>query len=708
MHNTLSRASLVLAGLIALPLSAQEVVSPLPGEIIGNQPVDGSVAGTKRYNVTFNDRKFTLDAFRTAIETGKTADEVDGIVARMQAAAYTEREGFRQRIEELGGRVFLTFWLIDVCTVDIPTEKLDAVRNMPGVAYVLPDLPTQPGILTATNAGNHNTDAVQAAGNRGTGFGVAVIDTGQDGNVGGVGRPHRHYFRSGNTAITNAGGLNGSLLLANIAAPGACAGCQEDTNNHGTGVMGIAAGSIWGGAGADNGHANDAYKIGISICVAAGGCGSSLAVEGAGWQQAAADKVRYNIVSANMSYSSTSNMLDVSQMAIDSAALNANILAVCAAGNSGLGGSAGSAAVANGLAVAAANNNVKTVAGFSTRGPQGARTYPDIMANGVGTVMPLNNNDNGNYVASGTSMASPMVCGTGALVKFARPNASAREIKAVLLASSENVAGTENEVGQGYLRSDRAVACAASPNSVITSSIASTATPVDFTLAVTAGQVVKVALTWFRHNLASASYSNLGLTVLNGVAVVATKNSAANLYEVVSFTAPITGDMIVRVNAVTLVANPQLLSIAACATTGAQPSFAGGPTGAVTINGAGCNGSVGIPSLHPSGNPAIGGPFALNVTYARPASSSFMILGVTSTALSTAPFGAANCLLRASLDIVLNVPIGATGTGSLPLAIPNNIGLLGGALFAQDLVIDPALALVLVASNSLRVVIGTR
>ncbi len=706
MHHTLSCASLVLAGLIALPLSAQEVVSPL-GEVIGNQPVDGSIPGTKRYNITFNDRKFTLDAFRTAIETGKTADEVEDLVARMQASANTERDGFRQRIEELGGRVFLTFWLIDVCTIDIPTEKLDAVRNMPGVAWVLPDLPAHPGILTATNAGNHNTDAVQAAGNRGTGFGVAVIDTGQDANVG-VGRPHRHYFRSGNTAITNAGGLNGSLLLANILAAGACAGCQEDTNNHGTGVMGIAAGSIWGGAGADNGHANDAYKIGISICGASGGCGTSLAVEAAGWQQAAADKVRYNIVSANMSYSSTSNMLDVSQMAIDSAALNANILAVCAAGNNGTGGSTGGSATANGLAVAAANNNTKTIAGFSTRGPQGARTYPDIMANGVGTVMPLNNNDNGNYVASGTSMASPMVCGTGALVKFARPNASAREIKAILLCSSENVAGTENEVGQGYLRSDRAVACAASPDSVITSSIASTVTPVDHTVAVTAGQVVKIALTWFRHNLASASYSNLGLTVLNGVTPVAAKNSAANLYEVVSFTAPITGNLIVRVNASVLVQNPQPYSIAACATTGAQPGFAGGPTGAVTINGAGCNGSVGIPSLHPSGNPAIGGPFALNVTYARPASSSFMVLGVTSTALSTAPFGAANCLLRASLDIVLNVPIGATGTGSLPLLIPANIGLVSGVLFAQDLVIDPALALVLVASNSLRVVIGTR
>jgi hypothetical protein len=696
-----------LVGLLALPLSAQETVPPPVGEVNLTQPVDGSIPGTKRYNVTFNDRKFNLEEFRTAVESGKDADHVEGIVARLQGMANAERDGFRGAIEALGGRVHITFWLIDVCTIDIPEDKLDAVRALPGVAIVAPDLPAHPAILTATNVSNHNTDAVQAAGNRGTGFGVAVIDTGQDSNMGGVGRPHRTYFRNGNLAITNAGGLNGSLLLANVAMPGAQP--ADDTHGHGTGVMGIAAGSIWGGAGADNGHANDAYKVGYGICATAGSCSTSLAMEAAAWQQAATDKVRYNIVSANMSYGSSPNLLDVSQQAIDGAALNANILSVCAAGNSGTGGTGGSAAVANGLAVAAANNNTKTVSGFSTRGPMGTRTYPDIMANGVSTVMPGRNNDSGNFVASGTSMASPQVCGTGALVKFARPNASAREIKALLLASSENVAGTENEVGQGYLRSDRAVACANSPDSAITSSIASTVTPNDHLLAVTSGQVVKVALTWFRHNLALATYSNLGLTVLNGAATIATKNSAGNLYEVVSFTAPITGNLIVRVNAVSLVQNPQPYSLAACATSGTQPRFQGGPTGAVVISGAGCVGTGGIPSLHPSGNPAIGGPLGLNVTYARPSTPAIMILGTSSIAVDLTGFGAPTCFLRASTDVLLFFAIGATGTGGVPLGIPNNLGLVSAILHIQSLIVDPPInALDLVATNSMRVTIGTR
>jgi len=712
---TLSRASLVLVGLLSLPLTAQELGTSPPDVTIGTDPVDGLIPGTKRYNVTFNDRSFTLDEFREAVASGRSADEVERIVKNLESRARVERDAFRQQIEAMGGRVQTTFWLIDVCTIDIKPTDVAQVRAMPGVLFVDPDLPTHPAILTATNAANHNSDAVQAAGNRGTGFGVAIVDTGQDSNMGGSGRPHRIYYRGGNSANTTGGGLGGSLLLANVQIPGTIG--ADDTHGHGTGVMGISAGSIWGNAGADNGHANDAFKVGYSICVSSGSCSSSLSVEAAGWQQAAADKVRYNIVSANMSYGSSPTMTDVSQQAIDGAALNANILACCAAGNSGTGGTGGSAAVANGLAVAAATNNTKAIASFSTRGPMGSRTYPDIAGNGVNTVMPARDAEASNFVASGTSMGSPEVCGVGALVKFARPAASAREIKAILLASSENVAGyTENTGGQGYLRADRAVACAASPNSVITDTIASTATPNDHLLRVVSGQQVKVAVTWFRHTLTSSVYSNLGLTVLNGAATIASKNSAANLYEVVTFTAPITGNLIVRINAVSLSPTQQPYSLAAHATTGAQPEFQSGSTGSVTIDGAGCPGTGGIPSAHPAANPKINSSLVINLTYARPSSTAFMLLGVSNSSwlgfglpFNLTPFGAPNCFLRISGDVVSNVPVGATGTGSFTLPIANNVGFIDAVIFAQYLVNDPPInALDLVASNSLRIVIGNR
>lgn len=713
MHRLLPRAGLLVAGLLALPGSAQETVAPRAATL-GTEPLDGVLPGTKRFNVVFHDRKFTLDEFRAAVAAGRPAEEVERIVARLQAMAEAERAGFRARIEELGGRVHLTFWLIDACAIEIDPAKVEQVRALPGVARVDPDLPTAPAILVATNADNHNTDAVHASGNRGTGFGVAVIDTGQDSDMGTSRRPHRTYFRGGNPAITDAGGLGGSLLLANVAMPGTVG--ADNSHQHGTGVMGIAAGSVWGAANADDGHACDAYKVGYSICEQSGSCSSSFATQAAAWQQAAADKVRYNIVAANMSYTSHSSLLDVSQQAIDAAALHADILPVCAAGNSGASGTANSAAVANGLAVAAAHANTRAVANFSSRGPMGLRTYPDILANGVDVAMPKRDDENGVYLASGTSMAAPQVCGTGVLVRHARPNASAREVKAILLASSENVAGNVNAVGQGYLRSDYAVDCAASRNSVLTASIASTSTPNDHLLTVVAGQEVKIALTWFRHDVQSASYSDLGLTVLNGTTTIASKDSPANLYEVVTFVAPTTGSLTVRVHATNLTVNPQPYSLAACVPGGPQPEFAGGPTGIVRIDGHGCAGSGGIPSLHPSGNPAISGSFTLGVTYVRPSTTAFLFLGASNTnwaglalPLDLGPFGAPTCFLRAAGDAVVPVAIDAAGTGSVTLSIPNGAWLVNADLFAQVLPLDPGSnALDLVASNSLRVTIGAR
>src|SRR5688572_26263859 len=104
MHSpTLSCVGLAVAGLLTVSLPAQEVAAPAPDWVLGSQPVDGSIPGTKRYNVTFNDRSFTLDELRIAIAQGRTADDVDRIVARMQAMANEQRAGFRQRIEAMGG-----------------------------------------------------------------------------------------------------------------------------------------------------------------------------------------------------------------------------------------------------------------------------------------------------------------------------------------------------------------------------------------------------------------------------------------------------------------------------------------------------------------------------------------------------------------------------------------------------------------------------
>src|SRR5262249_24977337 len=225
-----------------------------------------------------------------------------------------------------------------------PPAQLAAVRALPGVLSVAPDLPAEPAILTATNVNNHNADAVQAMGIRGDGFAVAIIDTGQDENVRGLGRPHLIDSRGGSVGDATGGGLGGSRLLLNQQLAGQPA---DNSHPHGTGVAGIAAGERWNTAGADRGHASDARIVSYSICDLAGTCMAAMSIEAAAWQQCAADKVKYNIVAANMSYSSNPSPTDVSQQAIDAAALNAGILPVCAAANNGAS-SAYSSSCANG------------------------------------------------------------------------------------------------------------------------------------------------------------------------------------------------------------------------------------------------------------------------------------------------------------------------------------------------------------------------
>ena len=534
---------LVLATIVAsVSVFAQEQVAIGEAAVVqqglGTEPGPGQQLGTFRYNVTFAQRPFDLTGFRRAIENGANAAQMQAIVADLQQRTVQNQAAFTRAIEAMGGRVALQFWLIDACTIEVRPDQLGAVQALGNVLHVRPDLPTFPLILTATNAANHNADAVQAAGIMATGYGVGIVDTGQDSSMNGGSRPHQTYFRGGNVANTTAGGIGGSRLVANVQL-----GTQppDDIHGHGTGVAGIAAGEVWSTAAADRGHANDAFVIGYSICASSPSCNSSLAIEAAGWQQAAADKVKFNIVSVNMSYSSSPDPIDISQQAIDAAALNASIMACTAAANSGPGVSSttGSSATCNGLAVAACSANAKVIANFSSRGPLNTdptRFFPDITACGVSTVMPRRNNETSNYTASGTSMASPQMAGAAALVKAARPASSAREIKAILLASTEDIAAANatldrNAYGLGFLRDDSAVALAQRPGTVQSGELVVVTAPNVHTLTVVSGQSYTVCLVFHRHVLTATSYSDLSLRVMNGTTLVASSDDPRNLYE---------------------------------------------------------------------------------------------------------------------------------------------------------------------------------
>lgn len=556
MHRIRS-LSLWLCLVPAVVAPAQDAGTALAPILAGSpaRGLPGAKAGTERWIVQFATRTFDLTGLRGAIEAGQPANAVAAIVADLEQRMRTDQAPFVQAVGALGGAVVRQWWLVNAAAVEIDPRQLDALRRLPNVLRVQPDEAVAPAILTATNANNHAADALQAQGHRGQGATVGIVDTGQDSNLGGTGRPHRMYFVNGDPLNTTGGGIGGSRLLVNRQIG---AWIADDQHGHGTGVASIAAGANWGTAAADNGHAPSAGLAGYSIANSAGGF-TDMATMTSAWQQLAADRATYNIVAANMSYSAWPDPLHITCQAIDSAGLNADVLCVVAAGNSGAS-TVGSCGATNGLAVAALNANAHTVAGFSSRGPMSGdpgRTYPDIAACGVNTVMALRDNESTNYTDSGTSMAAPQVAGAATQLRARFPSLTALQSRAVLMASvrdlsTQNPGLGRNDYGVGLLRNDRAHTLAAA-GQFGTATVASTAVPHTFTIPVQAGFSYRIAIAWNRRDLNSTAWSNLDLQVLDPAAnVLAQSTTPRNLYEVVLVYAPFTGNLTVRTSAATL------------------------------------------------------------------------------------------------------------------------------------------------------------
>jgi hypothetical protein len=678
----------ILCGLFAAAttLSAQ---SPLDAPIPDATPrvMPGRRAGTERWIAQFATRSFDLATFRDAIYARRPAAEVDAIVADMQRRVRLDQAAFVAAVESLGGEVIEQFWLVNAAAFEIDPTKLDAIRALPDVTTVDPSLIVQPAIITATNAANHDSDAVNAAGNSGLGVCAAVMDTGQDESMAGTGRPHRFYFVDGDPANTTGGGLGGSRLVVNRQIGTATA---DDPNSHGTGVASIVASGGWLSANQDRGHAPRAQVAGYAIGNNAGG-GSDFATIARAWQTIAADRARYNIVAANNSYSGSNSAVDVSQQALDSCAYNADVMVCCAAANGGAS-TASSQSVANGLAVAAVNADSHTVANFSSRGPLASdpgRFYPDLAACGVNTVMAARDNESGNYTGSGTSMASPQVCGAATLVRNVSPVITADQTKAILLVSARDISAqnpvapynTRNAYGMGLLRDDSAVAIAADPDRYGRFFVETSATTYSRRMAVTSGQPYQVALTWHRTNFAVTTWANLELQIYNGATLLAQSNTTRNLYEMVRFTPTFTGTVEIRVVATSFETGTtrQWFAWAASADTTSNAP------GAFALYGTGCGGTIGSGGL-----PAVGAPLLVTLSGALNNTPSLLLLGASNTTwgaltlpASLAAAGASGCFVNAAGTVQIATNTTGAGSAALELVVPNNLALNGATLYLQ-------------------------
>jgi subtilisin family serine protease len=330
-------------------------------------------------------------------------------------------------VAAVGGTIRYVYQLVPAIAATVPEAAVDLLRANPAVAYVEEDAQ-----VVAVDAELDNTwgvkriggGVVHDAGNRGAGVKVAILDTGMD---------YTHPDLDGNYA----GGFD---FVNNDPNP-------MDDHGHGTHVAGT-VGAEDNGVGVV-GVAPQVRLYALKVLNGAGNGFSSDVIAALQWC------VNNGIRVTNNSYGSliVAEVITL-QAAFDNSAA-AGVLHVAAAGNSGNALGTGDNVVfparyASVIAVAATDwNNAR--ASFSSTGPD-----VELAAPGVAVTSTLRN---GGYNAqSGTSMASPHVAGTAALIiasGVSGPNAVRQRLQQT--ADDLSLPGRDPQYGFGLVDADGAV-----------------------------------------------------------------------------------------------------------------------------------------------------------------------------------------------------------------------------------------------------------
>ncbi|WP_327088341.1 S8 family serine peptidase [Nonomuraea sp. NBC_01738] len=272
-----------------------------------------------------------------------------------------------------------------------------------------------------------------AAGLKGQGVKVAVLDTGVD---------TAHPDLAGRIAAT-----------ANFSAE---AGAQ-DGHGHGTHVASIIAGN--GGT-----YTGVAPESSLLVGKVLDNYGSGLESDViSGMQWAVAQQARVISMSLGGCCPGPDNPLD---QALDQLSAQSGALFVVAAGNDGVNRTIGSPGTAKTALTVGAVDRADRVASFSSRGPT-AYDYglkPDISAPGVGIVAARAQGtsmgtpvDATHTTASGTSMATPHVAGAAAILAGQHPDWTNAQLKAALVSTAHGDGRAAYEQGAGRVDVAKAI-----------------------------------------------------------------------------------------------------------------------------------------------------------------------------------------------------------------------------------------------------------
>ncbi len=295
-------------------------------------------------------------------------------------------------------------------TIKTAKENIGKIRTIQGVKNVYLDasVQTTPISVISTNAIIPKASTSVATGK---GIRIGIIDTGIDYN-------HEAFGGGFGDAHTVVGGYD---FVNNDSDP-------MDDNGHGTHVAGI----IGGHSSTINGLASNAifyvYKV-----LDQNGSGTISTVIAA-IERAIDDSMQIINLSLGTPSSGSDDPLSIAV----NRAVEAGIVVVVAAGNTGDYGTINSPGIAK-FALTVGATDANSVASFSAKGPiiDQYQIKPDVVAPGVGILSAKNG---GGYIKmSGTSMAAPFVTAIAAALKELHPDWSAIQIKDAIISNAADL-----------------------------------------------------------------------------------------------------------------------------------------------------------------------------------------------------------------------------------------------------------------------------
>lgn len=345
-----------------------------------------------------------------------------------------ECDDLEEFVKKMGGRVKHKLNIINAVAAYMPNKGVRSVA----MERVIEKIQLDDRAYKLMNIASETvaSDYANEHGLTGKGISVAVIDTGV--------YPHSDLTKPTNRIVGFKDFVDGKTS-------------PYDDDGHGTHVAGIIAGNGFSSRGKYMGVAPDANIVGVKVLDKDGGGSISDVIAGIQW--VIANKAVYNIKVITLSLGTkakSSYVEDPLCKAVDAAA-RAGITVVVAAGNNGPSAETiNSPAISpHVISVGACDdrNGRSTIkmADFSSRGPAfGGIMKPDIIAPGVG-IHSLGHEGNDYISLSGTSMATPIVSGSAALLYELNSNYSPTQIKDLLTRNALPLGFPVQEEGAGLL-----------------------------------------------------------------------------------------------------------------------------------------------------------------------------------------------------------------------------------------------------------------